>query len=255
MSSGSTPPVPLWNLERRLGRFRGPDFCADVQLDLPAQGLTRCQAHGHSQPNLKLLGVEIESLSPDRHEILVDHYPRGGDLVATYAQTADRPFRVQIYWRAAPSSAPVSGADLLVSVQTSLLDSLPQLHTLSELGDEAVFQLRDVESSGFAPLPLDRGQSLVCKPGEGPGCFLFRVAQAPWSYVEMIHPADTQGSLVARGPTGGLTLRHELFGLDLEKGVILRARARGAFVPRAEDESLAAQAWRQFIHSPPPLTA
>jgi hypothetical protein len=40
----------------------------------------------------------------------------------------------------------------------------------------------------------------------------------------------------------------------LEKGVILRARRRGVFVPRANDNEAAARCYEAFAKSPPPLT-
>ena len=49
-------------------------------------------------------------------------------------------------------------------------------------------------------------------------------------------------------------LRHELFGQVLEKGVILRARIRGQFVPRADDQKAGAAAFAMFLATALPLT-
>jgi hypothetical protein len=56
-----------------------------------------------------------------------------------------------------------------------------------------------------------------------------------------------------------LTATHLLFAAELtqfglEKGVILRARVRGVFVPRDRDETLVRAAWQAFVQSEPPLT-
>jgi hypothetical protein len=78
--------------------------------------------------------------------------------------------------------------------------------------------------------------------------------------VEMIHPADEAGGVffvaglgVNQRPVAG-SIRHQLFASFLEKGVILRARLRGEFLPRERDADLAAEAYRQFLAAPPPLT-
>jgi hypothetical protein len=87
---------------------------------------------------------------------------------------------------------------------------------------------------------------------------IFRLPRCDFSYAEMIHAADFQHDQFAAGktPDGGCrpTLEHRLFPGTLEKGVILRSRIRGLFVPRAEDCAQAAADYRQFLHSPLPLT-
>jgi hypothetical protein len=45
-----------------------------------------------------------------------------------------------------------------------------------------------------------------------------------------------------------------LFSQQLEKGVILRARVRGTWLPADRDESLAAASYRNFAALDPPLT-
>ena len=54
-----------------------------------------------------------------------------------------------------------------------------------------------------------------------------------------------------RRPSG---LSHRLFAERLEKGVILRSRIRGLFVPRDHDTELAQSEYRRFAASEPPLT-
>jgi hypothetical protein len=50
-----------------------------------------------------------------------------------------------------------------------------------------------------------------------------------------------------------LRLRHRLLWQPLEKGVILRARVRGIFLPRQDDMRIAAACYRQFVVADPPL--
>jgi hypothetical protein len=105
----------------------------------------------------------------------------------------------------------------------------------------------------FAPLlpPRDR---LVMEPASGPGCLVFRLSGLSLSYIEMVHPADFRHDELMPGPArGALRLEHRLFPQTLEKGVILRARVRGAFVPRADDLRIAAESYRAFASAEPPL--
>ena len=93
-------------------------------------------------------------------------------------------------------------------------------------------------------------------PTIGPGCFLFRRA-GTFSYAELVHPADfRQSTLAAReSSSADVRLAHRLFHRRLEKGVILRSRLRGVFLPREHDMELAAAEYRRFAASEPPPTA
>jgi hypothetical protein len=86
-------------------------------------------------------------------------------------------------------------------------------------------------------------------------CWLFRWPQADLSYIELAMPGETRRSELSLSADCRLTLSHEVFAEPLEKGVILRTRIRGAYLPSDGDERLAAQAWREFSAAPPPLTA
>ena len=49
-------------------------------------------------------------------------------------------------------------------------------------------------------------------------------------------------------------LTHRLFAERLEKGVILRSRIRGLFIPRSHTDELARHEYRRFAASKLPLT-
>jgi hypothetical protein len=79
------------------------------------------------------------------------------------------------------------------------------------------------------------------------------------NYVEMVHPHDAARRIVLSAepphPTFGraLAIRYGLLGLDLEKGVVVRARLRGLWVPDADLDEVVRSAFRQFVDLPPPL--
>jgi hypothetical protein len=82
---------------------------------------------------------------------------------------------------------------------------------------------------------------------------VFRVPEiADRVYVEMVHPDDIARRISSdRGVPGRPgPVRYGLFGYDLEKGVVLRARLRGLWL-RSEDEAPAG--YERFLREPPPL--
>jgi hypothetical protein len=206
----------------------------------------------------------------------VDCFVRGDDFVATYAETADRPFRAQIYWRLVDGeriggeqrAEPIAALELIVSVQTSRLDSDTALAVCTTLGsveawrllDAAEDRLMSARATSRTTAAESAAESARVVPefhdAERPGCSLLRPIGHGPSYIEMVHPADfrqttfewtTDSSPVVR-------LAHRLFVERLEKGVILRSRIRGLFVPRSHDTELARSEYRRFAASEPPLT-
>jgi hypothetical protein len=108
----------------------------------------------------------------------------------------------------------------------------------------------------FLPVKADaKGTSSYSKL-DGPGCFLFRLADGV-SYAEMVHPADYETSSIEqiRTADGGpqTCLRQKLFLRRLEKGVILRSRLLALFLPTDGDQQAAAAAYRNYCLSEPPL--
>ncbi|HEV3006706.1 MAG TPA: hypothetical protein VGX78_19705 [Pirellulales bacterium] len=232
-------PDVAWRLDAQFAALHCGPLSASADLGMPSQGLTR--VHWHAQPlvGCQLLGVEVDSLAAQTAGTLADRYQRSGDLVATYEQTAARPFRVQVYWRAVLPHAEhaLPTIDLQVSVQTSLLDCRAAITTASLLAD--------CESCDVLGSKCDN---------QGPFARLFRPAGLEVSYAEMIHPSDFRGVESATLADRCQWCRTKLFGRALEKGIILRARVRGVFVPRPNDVARATAAFDDFSRQPPPLT-
>jgi hypothetical protein len=182
-----------------------------------------------------------------------DWHVRGQDLVVSYGDDASRPLWVDLLWRATPGDgrqAIVAALDLIVSVRTPLLDSRPRMSVVSELLGDNVRRLIGATSRAFTPISLV--DSMRMSPAEGPSCVLFQLPDTPLSYVEMIHPSDFVEDELLRLPAPrALALRHGLFVGNLEKGVVLRCRLRGAFVPRENDEPIAAACYGQFVAEEP----
>jgi hypothetical protein len=67
-------------------------------------------------------------------------------------------------------------------------------------------------------------------------------------YVELAHPDDESRRIASTH-----ALRHAFFGHDLERGVVLRGRLRGLWLPCDGVEAAAATALDRFLHAPLPL--
>jgi hypothetical protein len=78
-------------------------------------------------------------------------------------------------------------------------------------------------------------------------------------YAEMAHPDDvaerglSQAHFERSPPEGGRSVRYALFGLALEKGVVLRARLRGCWLQSRNLDQAAHALYQEFLREPPPL--
>jgi hypothetical protein len=173
--------------------------------------------HGSSGQRLAFFGLAELASTP-----LVEQYARGNDLVASYAASDTYPFGCQVYWSVGSCGEGLS-LELLVSVQTDLLDTHPVVHVAG-------------------PQPLGSSDTLVVDGDE-----LLAATTGDAMLVLGVHPSD--GGECDRAAEN----RWQLFAHFLEKGVIRRARLFAALVP-AHDPSLAREAYRQFLRKPLPLT-
>jgi hypothetical protein len=70
----------------------------------------------------------------------------------------------------------------------------------------------------------------------------------------LTHPYDhDESSSNGEGPLFIRSVRHGFFGLDLEKGVVLRGRIQGHWFPVSTVEDCAIAAMEQFLSEPLPL--
>jgi hypothetical protein len=208
--------------------------------------------------NVRLLQLRCPACSPTE-PALIDSYIRGQDLVAAYAEAEKGAVQPHVYFRASQAHS-AAGLQLIVSMQTSLLDSQPESLVTSELSAHELFVLdspREHVPEAFAlPAPVTDFDGLA---GRAAYLFLFRLGGG-LSYVEMVHPGDfvsaTLESVASAEPgTYQCKLTWRLFPERLEKGVIRRCRVAGWFLPQQNDQEHAAELFRHFVEEPLPLTA
>lgn len=230
-----------WKLDENRARLTVGPLSAVVDLAAPQRGLHQMTLDAQPLVGCELLGVELDRAG----WTLIDSYQRGGDLIASFAETPSAAASTQVYWRAAllqVHDVICPTIDLEISVQTSRLENRPVVRTRSRLpaGDMAGFATLPPAQSAAREL-FDHG-------------IVFRPSGWSASYVEMVHPSGAEASEISKPSETTTEIAHWLFECELEKGVILRARARGMFVPRSDDLLFAAAAWLQFLDEPPPLT-
>jgi hypothetical protein len=232
------PAAPLWQLDGSVAKLSvASSIAASIDVTRPSRGLQWLSDRSAADP-CNILGVVLGGKEP-MDSAGIDVFARGRDLVATYAEQPPRHVRAQVYWRCltpeefAPdhASSIVAAFDLILSVNTSVLDEDPQ---------------STVHSSVSCPTE-------ILNAGKTPGCFLVRTRDSNQSYVEMVHPIDYQQSEASSGERQAQIV-HRLFAQRLEKGVILRARIRGAVIACERDEATAIAGFQCFSAAEPPLT-
>lgn len=196
---------------------------------------------------------------------------------ATYTASRWGGLEVRASW--SPTSRH-DGIDLEVQVSASSVGELRGLETFvfSQITDPGAstgephwiwVRPRDSRSAGFSydgrvpAADLRRLTTLPLLDSIAPG--LSQVAtlgpgrDSGGRYLEMVHPHDvarrifwgqSQPDLASAGQ---LHIRYGLFGHDLEKGVIIRARIRGLWISGRDIAVLPPVALRDFLETPPPL--
>ena len=141
---------------------------------------------------------------------------------------------------------------MILSVQTDLLDSHPEASVNSFAIESRLFHAPKLQTEAFREI----GDSAIYGGNAGrEHVFVFRNEGLDLSYVQMVHPSDfvaVQIQVNAGRPT---LVSTTLFPESLEKGVIRRARISGWFLPAENDLVAAIELAKQFVNEPLPLTA
>ena len=223
-----------------------------VDVAHPEQGFLSSASNGRF---MQLLPAEMGGAISLK---LAEAYVRGNDLVALYEPLAPHQVQPQVYWRARfDEGKQAVGVEMLVSMQTSLLDSNPEtvVATGMPIGDvwgpaaEKTDSLNRLEYSEF---PLDLASA---DGSHRPSLVVYQPRDTPFAYVEMVHPADFVATQVELNKWGETWATTRLFSERLEKGVLRRARIAGWHVPRKSDVlGTAAELYAKFAAEPLPLT-
>ncbi len=212
----------------------------DVDLRRPERGLATSTRDGHRD---HLLGVGVAATTADASAPLTDHWQRGSDLTAVYEPADPRHLRATAMWRIHDALGDVARWEVVVSAQTSLLESDAALAVISDI------EADEVRWSTPLPCwqPLDARGPL---PDEAT-CILAR--RRDTSILIATHPTDRR-RITVRHAAGRARIECWLFPSAIEKGVLLRSRVMAAAGPGPQDEAWAGEIASAFAASPPPLT-
>jgi hypothetical protein len=226
----------VWLLEGHVARLNLPGLSLAFDADHPADGLARIAVCDRPWPGSRLLGV-TGSIQSAATATLAEWHVRGDDLIAIYETGQPDTAQVDLLWHAA---RPAAGApwlarvDLLVTVRSDRLDWRHDVRLESVL--PAVTVAENSNSTGMVFYEAGRG----------------------WSLAVMVHPADLgrQELAVEAGTPGTYRLHQQLFPTEsLEKGVILRARARAWFLQSGVAGAALDACFAEFAAADPPLGA
>jgi hypothetical protein len=245
----------VWTLRGNVAELSCGKLSGRLDASRPNAGLHDIAFDG-AQHATNLLRVYRSDITDEKSWPLplAESYVRGNDLVASYQATDDWPFSPQVYWRANSLRAVdgvLASASLLVSVQTHLLETLPQIAVASHVPcNEALL----VSASGGAKtraVQIDSSQTIFATNEDG--CVLLRFKDVPLSYMEIMSTGDFHA--VGLRPEGnGTACEWRLFAEFLEKGVIRRARVHAAIVPRENDVEIAGACCKAIDRLELPLT-
>jgi hypothetical protein len=199
-----------------------------------------------------------------------------GRLVDVQLDPTDRcPVRMHIYWKATePSQLDMevlaSSVQVLHDLEVLTMSRFPSGEVLIRVPgtNSGWLNVHDagVLGSKWLVFSRDRTAGIMSLDGRSPAAhsttlagfyrqplILYRPSGRRWSYVEMSRPDDCVRIIVGI-ERHGATASFGLFGLDIEKGVILRGRVRGIFVARANDVRTCLHLFSRFAAESPRLS-
>ncbi|HVT26867.1 MAG TPA: hypothetical protein VHE81_02505 [Lacipirellulaceae bacterium] len=231
----------IWSLQGNLAELRVNDLAGLLNVAQPHSGLHEMQLDGKPLSAVLLSVFRANGTDSKSWPLpLLEAYVRGNDLVATYQPTSDWPFSPQLYWQANTfeSQPGVSTAlSLLVSVQTHMLDTWPNIGIESRLPLGELLLVKSPDSDRPQFESLGHRQSIATS--NDTCCIVSRFDGVPFSYVEMALPDDFR-KVTMKYEGDGISLEWHLFADFLEKGVIRRARVHTALLRRENDLQTAA---------------
>ena len=239
----------VWQLNKKQALLQFQDLSASfLSLD-PAKGLFDISLGPFPWPG-NLLGVSLDIGSDSQNGVRA--FVRARDLMVSYPQSDDQPFACRLNWRVRQENEEVVILDLIIYLQTNLLESFPRISLRSQVESEEVCRLEydqttsSLESTSSNNADLPRGDS---------GMVLVRPNESSWSYFELTHPEDaTYWEFSIASSESKCTIQRSLRESFLEKGVIRILRVRGALLRRAKDMDLARTCLQSFAMEKPPLT-
>ena len=154
-----------WRIDGHHARLESEQFCAEIDMLDPSGGVKVLAAAGEKIDDALLFRIRLPAGNRPAASH-VESFTRGDDLIAIHSDRPDNPFRTQIYWRLIRSipaiqktaaGRSIEALELILSIQTGLLDSDPAVDVETELAAAQVSQLTDAASARFVDRSLTAG--------------------------------------------------------------------------------------------------
>lgn len=222
----------MWKLVDCRAELRLEGVEGAVNLAEPASGVANVCIERHLVAH-RLLGVGGDDETTAADWPIADAYVRGRDLVVVYGPTPARPFTVEVYWSVVDEPRARLALEVVVSVQTELLECHPQF---------SVSSLVPAQAHSERAIVANQPRPLAIVP-----------ATRNWSLAELAPRADFPPAEVALEAIG-IATRWRLEQEFMEKGVIRRVRVRALMLPADDAVTLAEESCDALGAESPPLT-
>lgn len=231
----------VWSLDGNTAELSCGNLSGHIDAAQPNEGLRGLAIAGVQHATDLLCVYRADAAEEKSWPLpLAEAYVRGNDLVASYEATEDWPFSPQLYWQANSLRAidgVLASVSLLVSVQTHLLDTCPQIGVASQLPCGEAFLVSTSGSGRPRAERFDPTHSISSTNEDC--CVVSRFPDVALSYVEIMLAGDFH-TVSLHPDASSAALEWRLFAEFLEKGVIRRARVHTAILPRENDIEIAA---------------
>jgi hypothetical protein len=245
-----------WNLGKNIARMDVRGWRAELDLSRPSNGLMNLEGAGLDWPDGELLGPRMPGIETNNTIEPAEAFARGDAVVAVYELTAPLPLRAAIQWR--HLIHPMLGDDALIveltaSIATDGFDIPVQMDVHTRLPGDDVVRRDNTAGERFETItPTDR--TITLGHDEGAECVLLRRRGSKLSFGALARRDEVARLELDRAIGGeGVVLRHVMVDWELEKGVTLRSRVVGLFLPAEDDEQHVLAYHRNLAEQPPVL--
>ena len=246
----------MWTITGQQAHLQTLDLSGTIDLSTPGTGLHQLCLADHRLAHMQLLGIARDGCTIEAFPLQAP-YARDNSLIICYGDREDPSHQLQLQWRCIPPEPGLfmGGLELILSFETPSQINLPKWTTMTQVSQRDI--LLAVNDSEQPWISLNENpevhESTLSALGNGTRMILCRFPEQQVSYVEMTHPAEPSLAILPSTEQATTLWGSRTPDRPLEKGVILRRRVRGMFLPLEKDTVLAGTAYAQFQALAPPL--
>ena len=246
----------MWTITGQQAHLQTLDLSGTIDLSTPGTGLGQLCLADDRLAHTQLLGIARNgstlAASPDQ-----DPYSKDNTLIIHYGDQVDASHHLQVQWRCIPPEPGLflGGLELILSFETPSQINLPEWTTMTQVGQQDILVAGGDSEQPWISLNEipDAADSTSSAATNGAHMILCRFPEQQLSYLEMTPATESSLAILPATETTRTLWGSRTPDRPLEKGVILRQRVRGVFLPREKDTMLAEKAYAQFQALDPPL--